>query len=73
MVAKGEGGRTGWEFGVSRCKILTLEWIYNADLLCSTGNYMQSLGIDHDGKSYIYDWVTLLYSRNWYKIVNQLK
>ena len=54
MVAKGEGGRRGmdWEFGFSRCKLLHLEWISNEVLLYSTGNYIQSLGIDRDGKEY---------------------
>jgi len=42
-----------WEFGVSRCKLLHLEWINNEVLLYSTGNYIQSPGIDHDGKSYL--------------------
>ena len=39
-------------FRVSRCKLLHLEWISNGNdvLLYSTGNYIQSLGIDHDGK-----------------------
>ena len=41
-----------WEFGVSRCKLLHLEWINNEVLLYSTGNYVQSLGIDHDGRQY---------------------
>ena len=49
MVAKGEGGR---EFGVGRCKLLHLEWINNNVLLYSTGNYIQSLGINHNGKEY---------------------
>ena len=31
------------EFGISSCQLLHLEWI-------STGNYIQSLGIDHDGR-----------------------
>ena len=39
-----------WEFGVSRCKLLYLEWISHEVLLYSTGNYIQSLGLDHDGK-----------------------
>ena len=49
-----EGGGTGtdWEFGVSGCKLLHLEWIDNKVLLYSTGNYIQSSGIDHDGKQY---------------------
>ena len=35
-----------WEFGVSGCKLLHLEWISNEVLLYSTGNNVQSLGID---------------------------
>ena len=41
-----------WEFGLSRCKLLPLEWISSEVLLYSTGNYIQSLGVDHDGKQY---------------------
>ena len=29
VVAEGEGRRTGWEFGVSKCKPLYREWINN--------------------------------------------
>ena len=52
VVAKVEGGRSGMngEFGVARCKLLHLEWISNEVLLYSTGNYIQSLGIDHNGR-----------------------
>ena len=39
-----------WEFGVSGCKLLDLEWISNEVLLNSTGNYIQSLGVDHAGR-----------------------
>ena len=46
----GESGMD-WEFQVSRCKLLHLEWI-NKVLLYSTGHYNQSPGIDHDGKEY---------------------
>ena len=44
VVAKGEsgGGGMGWEFGISRCKLLYREWIDNKVLLYSTGNYTQS-------------------------------
>ena len=56
MVAKKEEevGREwmDWEFGVSRCKLLHLEWISNEVLLYSTGNDIQSLGIEHDGTEY---------------------
>ena len=52
MVAKGEEGWSGmdWKFGVSRCKLLHLEWISNEVLLYSTRNYIQSIGIEHDGR-----------------------
>ena len=52
VVAKWAGGGSGmdWELGVSRYKLLRLEWINNVVLLCSTGNYIQSLGIEHDGR-----------------------
>ena len=47
-----EGGGRGMdgEFGVNRCKLLHLEWMGNGALLFSTGNYVQSLGIGHDGQ-----------------------
>ena len=44
------GSEVDGEFGVSRCKLFHLEWINNEVLLYSTGNYIQSLGIDHDGR-----------------------
>ena len=52
LVAKEEWGGRGmdWEFGVSQCILLHLEWISNEVLLCSTGNYIKSLGIDYDGR-----------------------
>ena len=42
---RGQGGLRGengvdWEFGVSRCKLLHLDWISNEILLFSTGNYI---------------------------------
>ena len=54
MVAKGEvsGGGMDWEFGVSRCKLLYIEWINNMVLLYSTGNYIQYPEINHNGKQY---------------------
>ena len=49
---QGGGGESGMdgEFGVRGCKLLHLEWISNELLLYSTGNYLQSLGIEHDGR-----------------------
>ena len=47
------GGGMDWEFGVSRCKLLHIEWINNKALLYSTGNYIQYLEINHNGKEYL--------------------
>ena len=41
-----------WEFGVVRGKRLHLEWMGNEVLLYSTGNCVQSFGIEHDGGRY---------------------
>ena len=73
MVAKGEWSGRGrdWEFGVSRCKLLQIEWINNKVVLYGTGNYIQYPRINHNWKEYkkewilnVYNWVTLLYHRN---------
>ena len=76
------GGGSGMdgEFGVSRCKPWHLEWISNEAPLYSTGNYVrvllgQNMLEDNMRKGMyicVYDWVTLLYSRNWHNTVNQL-
>ena len=52
VVSKEEGGRSGMngDLGVGRCKLLHLEWISNEVLLYCTGHYIQSLGIEHDGR-----------------------
>ena len=54
LVAKGEGegGGRAWEFGISKCKRLYIEWINNTVLLYSTGNYIQYPVINHNGKEY---------------------
>ena len=51
-VAKGEEVRGGmeWEVGVSRRKLLCIEWINNEVLLFSTGNYRQYPMINHNLK-----------------------
>ena len=41
-----------WEFGISRCKLLYIGWI-NKVPLYSTGNYIQCLVINHNGKEYL--------------------
>ena len=48
----GWGEGRNWESGISRCKLLYIEWINNKVLLYSTGNYIQSPGINHNGKEY---------------------
>ena len=34
--------------GVNKCRLLPLEWMSNEILLCSTGNYILSLMMEHD-------------------------
>ena len=46
------GGETDWEFGISGCKLLYIEWINNKVLLYSTGNHIQYPVISHNGKEY---------------------
>ena len=49
---QGGGGESemDWEFEISRCKLLYLEWISNEVLLYSTGIYIQSLVTEHHGR-----------------------
>ena len=49
VEVQGESGMD-WEFGVNRCKLSHLEWINNRVLLYRTENYVQSLGVEHDGR-----------------------
>ena len=52
-MPRGSGEGVGWtRIGVSRCQLLPLERINNKVLLCSAGNYLQSLGIEHDGRQH---------------------
>ena len=48
----GGGGGMDWEAGVSRCKLLYIEWVNNKVLLYSTGNCIQCPVINHNGKEY---------------------
>ena len=41
-----------WEFGISRCKFLYIEWINSNVQLYSTGNYIQCLVKNYNGKEY---------------------
>ena len=47
----GGGGGVDWGFGTSRCKLLYIGRI-NMFLLYSTGNYIQYLLINHNGRYY---------------------
>ena len=55
MVAKGQGAGGGmeWEVGVSRCKLLYMEWVNNKVLLYSTESCIQYPMINHNGKEYM--------------------
>ena len=51
--------------------------LINKVRLCNTGNSIQYPVINHNGNEYkkslhVYNWVTLLYNRDWHYIVNQL-
>ena len=74
------------EYGRSRCKLLYIGWINNKVLLSITGNHIQYLIIHHKGKEckkwiyiyiYIYicmyNWITMLYSRNEYNTVKDME
>ena len=47
-----QGGGSGmdWEFAVSKCKLLHLDWIGNEVLLYGTGNCIKPLVMEHDRK-----------------------
>ena len=51
-LPRGRGGRggLGWQFGISRCKLLYIEWINNKVLLYNTGNYIPYPVINYIGK-----------------------
>ena len=53
VVAKGKGIKGGmdWDFVISRCKLLYIEWV-NKVPLYSTGNYIQHTMTNHNGKEY---------------------
>ena len=55
VIAKVEGGGRGktWKFGISRCKLVYIEWINNKLLLYSTGNYIQYPMMSHNRKEYV--------------------
>ena len=52
VIAKGKGGGSAMdgEFEAGRYKLLHLKWISIEILLYSTGKYMHSLWVEHDGR-----------------------
>ena len=71
------GGGMVWESGISRCKLSHTEWINIMGLLYSTGNYVQYLATDHNGKEYekeyIYLYIKLNHSVVQQKIIQHCK
>ena len=68
VVAKGEQGegKIGWQFRVSRCKLLHIEWI-NKVILHSTGKCIQYSEMEQNVKKNACMYITeslSLYSRN---------
>ena len=52
VTEQGCGRGMNWELGISRCKLLYIEWINSKILLYSTGNYLQSPETNYNGKEY---------------------
>ena len=52
VVGKGEQDGEGveWDFGISRCKLEYPGWMKNKVALQGTGNCIQKLEINHNGK-----------------------
>ena len=51
-------GWMDWKFGISRYKLVYIEWINNKDLLYHAGNYSQFPVINHNGKEHEKECVT---------------
>ena len=50
---EGVGGGMEWAVRVNRCKLLHIGWINNKVLRYNTGNCIQYLAINHNGKECI--------------------
>ena len=48
-----------WEFGISRSKLLHIEWINQKALLYNLGDYIQQPVISHNGKEYEKEYVCI--------------
>ena len=64
------GGRHGewvgidWEFGISRCKLLYIGWIKQGPTVYSTGNYIQYPMINHNGKEYEKEYISICITKS---------
>ena len=56
------------EFGIGRCKLLHQERLSNGVLLYSTGNYVQSLGIEHMEDVMINECICMYFWRFYFSI-----
>ena len=74
MIAKGErgGGRMDLEFGVSRCKLLHIEWTNSNILLYSTGKYIQYPVINHNKKEYKEEYIYIYVQLNHFAVQQKL-
>ena len=59
VIAKGEGkcGRMDGEFAVSRCKLLSIEWINTKVLLYSTGSKDLLYSTGNSAQCYVAAWL----------------
>ena len=48
-----------WEFGISRGKLVCIGWINNKALPYSTGNYIRYPVINHNGKEYEKEYISI--------------
>ena len=82
VVTKGDRCEEGmkWGFGISIGTLWYMEWLANRDLPYSTGNptqlsvlvYMGGKKLKKNAWVYKYNWIILLYRRNYHNIVNKL-
>ena len=82
MVTKGDrfGGGMEWGFGIGKFTLRYVKWLAIRDLLYSPENSTRYSVIIYIVKRserewlcvYMYNWITLLYSRNYHNLVNQI-
>ena len=69
---KGKGvGGINQEFGISRYKLLCIKQINSKVLLCSTGNYIQYIVINHNGKESEKEYIDIQIHRYRYRYITE--